>query len=184
MTPPDLAALRARCAAPLPHPDPDEMRRSAEAVLGHAVDDYAGLPGRPLGRSASREELERRLSRPPGEEGRPFAEVLEDFRRDVAPFAFRPHHPRFLAFVPGALGAPDRGSATAETGEAAPAAAGRGGAGRALLKLTGRYALLALLAYVMIARLRLHPVGLIVGASSLVASASLEAVRVLTRASR
>ncbi len=102
----------------------------------------------------------------------------------VSFLAIRSSIDAFVAFVPGALGAPDRGSATAETGEAAPAAAGRGGAGRALLKLTGRYALLALLAYVMIARLRLHPVGLIVGASSLVASASLEAVRVLTRASR
>jgi hypothetical protein len=43
---------------------------------------------------------------------------------------------------------------------------------------------LGLLAYVMIARLRLHPVGLIVGASSLVASASFEAVRALSRPAR
>ena len=50
-------------------------------------------------------------------------------------------------------------------------------AARAVLKLAGRYGLLALLAYVMIARLRLHPVGLVAGASSLVASASFEAVR-------
>jgi hypothetical protein len=52
----------------------------------------------------------------------------------------------------------------------------------ALFRLVGRYALLAVLAYVMIARLRLHPIGLLIGASSLVASAALEAVRVLTRA--
>ncbi len=37
------------------------------------------------------------------------------------------------------------------------------------------------MAYVMIARLRLHPIGLLIGASSLVASAALEAGRVLTR---
>jgi len=49
--------------------------------------------------------------------------------------------------------------------------------GAALALLTLRYALLGLLAYVMIARLRLHPVGLIVGASSIVAAAAIEAVR-------
>lgn len=49
--------------------------------------------------------------------------------------------------------------------------------GFAAVKLTGRYALLAFLAYVMIARLRLHPIGLIAGASSFVAGAALEAAR-------
>jgi len=48
-------------------------------------------------------------------------------------------------------------------------------------KLTGRYALLALLAYVMIARLRLHPLGLLVGASSVVAAVAIEAVRFLLK---
>jgi|EndMetStandDraft_3_1072993.scaffolds.fasta_scaffold118406_2 ATP synthase I subunit len=51
----------------------------------------------------------------------------------------------------------------------------------AVFRLVGRYALLAAMAYVMIARLRLHPIGLLIGASSLVASAALEAGRVLTR---
>jgi hypothetical protein len=40
-----------------------------------------------------------------------------------------------------------------------------------------RYALLAFGAYVMIARLRLHAVGLVVGASSIVAAAAVDAVR-------
>lgn len=48
-------------------------------------------------------------------------------------------------------------------------------------KLTGRYALLALLAYVMIARLRLPPMGLLVGASSVVAAVAIEAVRFLVK---
>ena len=51
--------------------------------------------------------------------------------------------------------------------------------GRAVLKIAGRYALLAFLAYVMIARLRLPPLGLIAGASSVVAAAALEAGRLL-----
>jgi hypothetical protein len=55
----------------------------------------------------------------------------------------------------------------------------RGRAGRAILKVAGRYALLAFLAYVMIARLRLSPLGLIAGASSVAAAACVEAVRYL-----
>jgi hypothetical protein len=53
-----------------------------------------------------------------------------------------------------------------------------------LARVVLRYALLALLAYVMIARLRLHPVGLLAGASSVVAAAAIEACRVLLTKSR
>jgi hypothetical protein len=48
-------------------------------------------------------------------------------------------------------------------------------------KVAGRYALLTVLAYVMIARLRLPPVGLLAGASSIVAAVSLEALRYLLK---
>jgi len=51
----------------------------------------------------------------------------------------------------------------------------------AVVKMAGRYALLAVLAYVMIARLRLHPLGLMAGASSAVAAVAIEAVRLLAR---
>jgi len=54
---------------------------------------------------------------------------------------------------------------------------------RNLLQLVLRYALLGFLAYVMIARLRLHPVGLLVGASSVAAAAFVEAVRLLVKKS-
>jgi hypothetical protein len=54
---------------------------------------------------------------------------------------------------------------------------------RIALQLVGRYALLALLAYVMIVRLRLHPVWLLVGASSIVAAVTIEAVRVFVKKS-
>jgi hypothetical protein len=50
-----------------------------------------------------------------------------------------------------------------------------------VIKIGGRYALLALLAYVMIARLRLHPLGLLAGASSVVAAAAIEAGRLLSK---
>ena len=55
--------------------------------------------------------------------------------------------------------------------------------GRTVLLMAGRYALLALLAYVMIARLRLHPLGLLAGASSVVAAAAVEAGRLLMKKS-
>jgi len=51
----------------------------------------------------------------------------------------------------------------------------------AALKLSGRYALLGFLAYVMIARLRLHPIGLLVGATSITAAVFIEAVRLHTK---
>jgi hypothetical protein len=51
------------------------------------------------------------------------------------------------------------------------------------IRLIGRYALLGFLAYVMIARLRLHPLGLLAGASSVAAAAFVEAARLLTKKS-
>ena len=56
-------------------------------------------------------------------------------------------------------------------------------AARTMVLVIGRYALLALLAYVMIARLRLHPLGLLAGASSVVAAAAIEAGRQITKKS-
>ena len=53
--------------------------------------------------------------------------------------------------------------------------------GRIALQLAGRYALLGFAAYVMIVRLRLHPLGLLAGASSIVAAVTVEAVRVLMK---
>jgi hypothetical protein len=60
---------------------------------------------------------------------------------------------------------------------------GRSRVSAALAKVVVRYALLALLAYVMIARLRLHPLGLLAGVSSVVAAVSLEAIRLLMKKS-
>jgi hypothetical protein len=56
--------------------------------------------------------------------------------------------------------------------------------GWTLARVVLRYALLALLAYVMIARLRLHPIALLAGASSVAAAASIEAVRLLMKKPR
>jgi hypothetical protein len=55
--------------------------------------------------------------------------------------------------------------------------------GITLVKVVFRYALLGFLAYVMIARLRLHPLGLLVGATSIPAAVFVEAVRLQTKRS-
>ncbi len=54
---------------------------------------------------------------------------------------------------------------------------------RIALQLAGRYALLGFMAYVMIVRLRLHPIALLAGASSIVAAVTVEAVRVFMKKS-
>lgn len=48
---------------------------------------------------------------------------------------------------------------------------------RIAVSVLGRHALLAVVAYVIIARLRLHPVGVLVGASAVVLAATREAFR-------
>ena len=51
----------------------------------------------------------------------------------------------------------------------------------AMAKFIGRYALLAVAAYVMLTRLRLHPVGMLVGVSAPVVAAAVLAVRIAVR---
>jgi hypothetical protein len=55
---------------------------------------------------------------------------------------------------------------------------------RALVKFFTRHAILASVAYVMLARLRIQPIGLIVGASSLVVAAGASALRAIASTSR
>lgn len=54
----------------------------------------------------------------------------------------------------------------------------------ALVKFFTRYAILAAAAYVMLVRFRLHPVGVLTGASSIVVAAAVAAARVLRPVSR
>ncbi|MBE3071419.1 MAG: hypothetical protein IMZ67_00455 [Acidobacteria bacterium] len=54
----------------------------------------------------------------------------------------------------------------------------------AALKFLGRYALLAVLAYVMLTRLRLHPVGVVIGVSVPAVAAAMQLVRAARSRSR
>ena len=78
------------------------------------------------------------------------------------------------------LGTGSAGLAALLAGGLSSAERGRLARGVAL-KLAGRYALLGFLAYVMIARLRLPPLGVLAGASSVAAAAFVEAVRFLNK---
>jgi hypothetical protein len=75
------------------------------------------------------------------------------------------------------------GLITTTTNAAADGVPFRPPRGRIMLQLAGRYALLGLLGYVMIARLRLHPVAVLVGASSFVGAVAVEAVRLFVKKS-
>jgi hypothetical protein len=75
------------------------------------------------------------------------------------------------------------GSATAPTmnAERQPGRRALGARVLAVAKFIGRYALLAVAAYVMLTRLRLHPVGMLVGVSAPVVAAAVLVVRIAAR---
>lgn len=99
---PPSHALRLACERPLDHPDASELRRLAGLAVDWALAHEAGLADAPVGRCPAPAELDARLAEPAPWLGSPFEDVLAAFARDVAPNAYPPAHPRFLAFVPGA----------------------------------------------------------------------------------
>src|SRR5207248_1636996 len=85
-----------------PHLDAADCRDFGRQVADYVAEHWATLPDQPLGRTASRPQMEALLRQAPPERGRPFAEVLADFHNKIVPHAVRVNHPRFFAFVPGA----------------------------------------------------------------------------------
>ena len=80
--------------------DPESMRRLGYRTVDMLIDRITG-PAGPVVRSATPEELHRRLSMPPPEGPAAFEEILEGLERDVLPFVARISHPGYLAFIPG-----------------------------------------------------------------------------------
>ncbi len=97
-----LEALRRKTAERLPHPDIEILKEHSAQIVEWLLDDIVQLPGRPVGRIASRSKMEALLREPLPEVGQAFEQVLAEFQDKVAPHAFRPNHPRFLAFIPSA----------------------------------------------------------------------------------
>jgi glutamate/tyrosine decarboxylase-like PLP-dependent enzyme len=96
-----LEQLRRDLARPLPHPEGEALRALGGQTLDWLLHHFATLPQQSIGRTGSRSELETLLREPPPEQGRDFAQVLDEFATKVSPYAFRTNHPRFLAFIPG-----------------------------------------------------------------------------------
>jgi aromatic-L-amino-acid decarboxylase len=97
-----LDELRRRCRTPLDHPDADTLRAFGEQVLDLLLLHFKTLPEQPVGRSASRAEMEALLREPVPEVGQRFEDVLQIFAERVAANSCRINHPRFLAFIPAA----------------------------------------------------------------------------------
>lgn len=90
------------CHEGLPHPDLDQLKEYGNRIVNWLLDDFAALPQRRVGSTASRSEMESLLREPLPEIGLGLDAALKAFGDKVAPFAFRPNHPRFLAFIPSA----------------------------------------------------------------------------------
>jgi len=77
------------------------MREAARSVQEWGLNHFETLPERPLGTCLEPHQAKLLFDSPPTDEGQPFDELLEIFRRDIAPNTYSVNHPRFLAFVPG-----------------------------------------------------------------------------------
>jgi glutamate/tyrosine decarboxylase-like PLP-dependent enzyme len=98
----DLELLRRALAEPLRHPDPMVLRALTAQTADWLLRHFATLPDQPIGRTATRSEMEKLLREPPPATGCDFAQVFAEFQAKIAPYALRVNHPRFLAFIPGA----------------------------------------------------------------------------------
>ncbi len=82
--------------------DAEAMRQMGYAVVDLLIRRMEALESGPVLRTATRSEMEARLSEPAPTVGRPFAELLGRLDRDVLPFVGHFDHPRFFGYIPGA----------------------------------------------------------------------------------
>jgi aromatic-L-amino-acid/L-tryptophan decarboxylase len=78
------------------------MRQAGAQVMEAMIDDYLQMGKSDIGETASRREMESLLREPAPEQGMDLTHLLADFRAKVVRYAYRPSHPRFFAFIPGA----------------------------------------------------------------------------------
>lgn len=97
-----LETLRHACATALEHPSADDLRAAGHQMMEAMLADFISLGETGVGLTAPRAQLESLLREPPPEHGIELAGVLKEFDDKIKHYAFRPSHPRFLAFIPGA----------------------------------------------------------------------------------
>jgi aromatic-L-amino-acid/L-tryptophan decarboxylase len=97
-----LDRLRQACAVPLPHPDAAVLLQQTNEALAWLVREFTDLSNQRVGRTGTRQDMEALLREPPPEDGCDFSAVLAEYQENVAPYACRIDHPRFLAFIPSA----------------------------------------------------------------------------------
>lgn len=97
-----LEAKRRACLEAPPHPPADWMRRAGGDVMAAMIDDFVRLGEGGIGQTATRAAMENLLRQPPPETGTQLSALLDEFRGKILPNAYRPNHPRFLAFIPSA----------------------------------------------------------------------------------
>ena len=83
--------------------DPEAMRRLGYAAVDRAVDHLASLEREPAWGMMTREEGEALLREPVPETGAPLDGLMATAERDVLTRSARVGHPRFFAYVPGAV---------------------------------------------------------------------------------
>ena len=79
---------------------PETMRQLGHQATEILVDRISRLGEENAWDGEFRQVLEEDLLKPPPEEGRPAAEVLEQAAHNVLPYAARLDHPRFFGFIP------------------------------------------------------------------------------------
>jgi glutamate/tyrosine decarboxylase-like PLP-dependent enzyme len=97
-----LDQLRAELREPLAHPDWAQLESMSREMIDWLIQHHSSLPEQVIGRTATRNQMEKLLRELAPEEGQDFSVVLEEFQDKIVPHAFRTNHPRFLAFIPSA----------------------------------------------------------------------------------
>lgn len=95
-----LDEIREACARPLAHPDQAVLRAWGGDALAWLLQQQERLSDIPFPGPVSRAALDAVLAQPLPEVGTSFESVFATFQQEIAPYACRIDHPRFLAFIP------------------------------------------------------------------------------------
>jgi aromatic-L-amino-acid decarboxylase len=116
--------------------DPEIMRRLGYAAVDRVVDHLVNLERGPAWGMMTRAEGEALLREPVPEEGAPIETLLDTAERDVLPKSARVGHPRFLAYVPGAVTFPGVLADVLTAGHNPFVGSWLGGSGPSMMELT------------------------------------------------